>query len=72
MPTKPSCQVLKQPIKGKWRTHTEARSGTSGETRFRGFFGDYEVTVSTEGTVWTGRFSFEKSTAGPMAVRIRE
>ena len=43
---KPAYQRLHQLIKEKWSTCTSGRTDAAGNARFRGFLGDYQVTVS--------------------------
>ncbi len=49
MTPKPVYDALKQLIKGKWWTRTEIQSGPDGTAGFRGFLGDYQLTVSAGG-----------------------
>lgn len=46
---KPNFYRLKELIKTKWMTNLNARSGVDGAVSFRGFHGDYEVTVKWPG-----------------------
>jgi GH35 family endo-1,4-beta-xylanase len=71
MTPKPVYTALKQLIKGKWWTRTEAEVSTQGEARFRGFFGQYKVTASQGGRELTGVFSLDKTTQGPIEVRLK-
>jgi len=41
-----SFYALKGLITGKWTTHLEMKTDINGETRFRGFAGNYNITVS--------------------------
>lgn len=43
---KPAYHALDDLINNKWRTRFEARTDQNGEIRFRGFHGEYEVTVT--------------------------
>jgi GH35 family endo-1,4-beta-xylanase len=49
MTPKPAYDELLKRIKGEWWTRTTAETGADGTAAFRGFLGDYEVTVSVEG-----------------------
>lgn len=44
---KPAYYALDDLINNKWKTNFESYTDTNGEVRFRGFHGDYEVTVTT-------------------------
>jgi GH35 family endo-1,4-beta-xylanase len=49
MTPKPAYEELKRLIKGKWWTRTQLRTGVNGTVAFRGFLGDYRVTVRLGG-----------------------
>jgi GH35 family endo-1,4-beta-xylanase len=49
MSPKPAYDALLELIKGKWWTETTLRSGADGTASFRGFLGDYRLTVTREG-----------------------
>jgi endo-1,4-beta-xylanase len=49
MTPKPAYQELKKLIKGKWWTQTTLQTAADGTAGFRGFLGDYRVTVTGEG-----------------------
>ena len=63
-------QELKRLIKGKWWTRTLTRTDSGGEARFRGFFGEYEVTTRVDGRKLTGTFQFDKSARDATEVRL--
>jgi endo-1,4-beta-xylanase len=46
---KPVYHELMKLIKGKWWTQTTLKTADDGTTGFRGFLGDYKVTVTGEG-----------------------
>ncbi len=46
MTPKPAYEALQRLIKGKWWTRTQLQGGADGSAGFRGFLGDYRVTVS--------------------------
>ena len=58
---KPAYDKLKSLIKDKWWTKTKVTLAAGGRARFRGFFGQYKVTVRAAGRQLTGTFSFDKS-----------
>ncbi len=47
MTPKPAYEELRRLIKGKWWTKTQLHSDANGTAAFRGFLGDYRVTVRT-------------------------
>ncbi len=49
MTPKPMYHELKKLIKGKWWTTTTVETGTDGAAEFRGFLGNYKVTVTVDG-----------------------
>jgi endo-1,4-beta-xylanase len=71
MTPKPAYEALVKLVKGRWWTRTDARVRGDGETRFRGFFGDYRVTVSENGRELSGTFAFDKSTKVPIEVKLQ-
>jgi GH35 family endo-1,4-beta-xylanase len=71
MTPKPAYHALLDLVKGKWWTKTEAKTAGAGKVAFRGFFGDYRVTVGTGDDAVTGTFAFDKTTKGPIEVRLK-
>lgn len=71
MTPKPAYQALMGLIKGKWWTRTAVAVGQNGEARFRGFFGEYKVSVEEQGRQLLGSFSFDKTTRGVVEVRLQ-
>ncbi len=71
MTPKPAYNALFHLIKEKWWTRTTARVALRGEARFRGFYGDYRVTVAHGGRMLSGTFTFDKTTPQPMVVRLQ-
>ena len=70
MTPKPAYDQLKALIKGKWWTQAEAQTASDGETRFRGFFGQYKLTASSADRQLAGGFTFDKSSTEPIEVRL--
>jgi endo-1,4-beta-xylanase len=70
MTPKPAYQKLKQMIKNKWWTRTTAKVGENGKVSFRGFYGQYQLTVTTEKGEITGTFLLEKDKKGTIAVYL--
>lgn len=68
---KPAYHALDELINEKWKTRLEARSDTNGEVKFRGFHGDYEVTVTTTGgKATTQRFHLGKGPENRLRVAV--
>jgi len=70
MTPKPAYDQLKALIKGKWWTQAEAQTASDGETRFRGFFGQYKLTAHSADRELAGGFTFDKSSTEPIEVRL--
>jgi len=70
MTAKPAYEALMKLVKGKWWTRTEAEVAANGGARFRGFLGEYRVSVSEGGRKLTGTFAFDKTTTGAIEVRL--
>jgi len=70
MTPKPAYEKLHQLIKGKWWTKTEAKVEADSKVRFRGFFGQYKITVHSDGRKMTGSFLFDKNTKDIIDVRV--
>ena len=49
MTPKPAYEALEKLVKGKWWTQTTLQTAADGTASFRGFLGDYRVTVTSEG-----------------------
>jgi len=63
MSPKPACDELMKRIKGEWWTQTALETGADGGADFRGFLGDYRVTVTAEGEAPVVRtFTLRKDT----------
>jgi len=71
MTPKPAYEELKRLVKGQWWTKTQATVEPGGQARFRGFFGEYEVTARVGGRKLTGIFWFDKSARDATEVRLR-
>jgi GH35 family endo-1,4-beta-xylanase len=71
MSAKPAYFVLNGLIKGKWWTKSQTTVQADGEAGFRGFFGQYKVTVEIGGTRLIGTFKFDKDTKGTIMVFVR-
>lgn len=67
---KPSYEALDRLLNGEWRTRLEARCSDSGTAGFRGFHGDYRVTVESGGRTATGMFRLEPGGANVWMLRL--
>ena len=70
MTPKPAYNELKKLIKGKWWTQIETTTKTAGEIKFRGFYGQYEVSAHIGGQKITGRFNLDKKTTKTINIRL--
>ncbi|UCD00176.1 MAG: endo-1,4-beta-xylanase [Phycisphaerales bacterium] len=61
MTPKPAYDKLKELIRNRWWTQTEAAIQAEGEARFRGFLGDYEVAAQVDGRKLTGTFRLDRT-----------
>ena len=71
MTPKPMYHALKDLIKGKWWTRTEAKTAKGGTVSVRGFYGQYEVSLSSKGQKLSGTFEFDKNTRGKVRVNLQ-
>ena len=72
MRPKPAYEELQRLIKGAWWTQTQTKVVQNGHTRFRGFFGQYNVSARIGYSEVTGSFSFDQSTKDAIDVQLRE
>jgi len=70
MTPKPAYEELERLIKGKWWTQAAATVAEGGKARFRGFFGQYEVTAQIGSLKLTGTFWFDKTTKELLEVQL--
>jgi endo-1,4-beta-xylanase len=61
MTPKPAYNELERLIKGKWWTQAETTTDIEGTVRFRGFFGEYDVSTIIDGKMLTGSFRLDKT-----------
>jgi GH35 family endo-1,4-beta-xylanase len=71
MTPKPAYDELERLIKGKWWTQTGTTVADGGKARFRGFFGQYEVTAQVGGRELTGTFQFDETAKEIIEVRLK-
>lgn len=50
---KPAYQVIKNLFTKEWHTETETMTDEAGRAKFRGFYGDYELNIVSDGKVLT-------------------
>jgi GH35 family endo-1,4-beta-xylanase len=72
MTPKPAYKELQRLIKGAWWTQTEAEVAETGQTRFRGFFGRYNVSARIGEHELAGSFNFDRSTKEAIEVQLRQ
>lgn len=58
---KPNYKILDLLINHKWKTNLEGASNEFGKYEFRGFYGEYEISVSFKGKSITKTFAINKS-----------
>jgi endo-1,4-beta-xylanase len=71
MTPKPAYDELERLIKGKWWTQAETKTNAEGAARFRGFLGEYEVSVQIDGKKLTGTFRLDKTTPEKIGIRMK-
>ncbi len=72
MSPKPVYEQLKQLIHKEWKTQVSATTDANGQLSFRGFFGDYRVTIETPGGKAERQFQFHKAGSKDIVVRLPE
>jgi len=70
MTPKPMYHELKKLIKGKWWTTMTVETGEDGQAAFRGFLGDYRITLTVDGKKAGGEFSLAKGEESPWEVKV--
>lgn len=70
MTPKPAYEALLRLIKGKWWTRAQVVVGANGEAKFRGFFGEYKITVDDAGRELLGTFSLDRAARRVVDVRL--
>jgi len=71
MSPKPAYEELEKLIKGKWWTQTETPISDGGQARFRGFLGQYEVTVRIDGRKLSGTFRLDTTKKQTIDVQLK-
>ena len=72
MTPKPAYEALMKRIRGKWWTQETLTTGQDGSARFRGFLGDYRVTVQVpDHQPVEAHFALPKTPVDPWRVEIR-
>lgn len=67
---KPAYERLMKKIKGDWWTALDRKTGPDGAARFRGFLGDYRITVTTPETMVTREMVIRRGTANAVTVSL--
>ena len=70
MTPKPAYHELHKLIKGKWWTQLETTTKAAGKAKFRGFYGQYEVTAQIDGQKCTGTFQLDKDAKKTIKVQL--
>lgn len=70
MTPKPAFYTIKNLFEKKWHTEEECVTGTTGEFRFRGFYGDYEVEIEVAGKTVTRQISLCKDSRNIMELSV--
>ena len=71
MTPKPAYIELKKLVKGKWWTEAQRRTDSDGSARFRGFLGDYRITVTAAGKQPVEKtFTLKKDPPNRLEVRL--
>jgi GH35 family endo-1,4-beta-xylanase len=68
---KPAFHALKSLITGEWRTRFSGRTGVDGAIAFRGFHGEYELTVTSPASGRPMAASFGLKAGAPVTLRFR-
>jgi len=71
MTPKPAYEELERLIKGKWWTQAETTTNAEGTARFRGFLGEYEVSMQVDGKKLTGTFRLDKTATNMTDVQLK-
>lgn len=69
MSEKPAFTMLKNLINKEWHTSTVVKA-ENGRAKFRGFYGNYKLTVHANGKTVPVDFNFSKNTLGKIKIRL--
>lgn len=67
---KPAYERLLELVKGEWWTSVELATGSDGRAAFRGFLGDYRVTVGTDSGEFTGELALARDAENRLEVVV--
>ncbi len=70
MSPKPVFHEMKKLIKERWWTRLDATTGTDGQARFRGFKGDYEISVKRDDRARPVKAKLRLGKTGQVAVKL--
>lgn len=66
---RPAVKIWQELVHEKWATNTDLQTDTKGEVETKAFFGDYEITVSVNGTSTTQMWTHVADN-GPLVVEL--
>ncbi len=69
MSEKPAYKMLKKLVNEEWHTETTVKA-VDGKVGFRGFYGDYELTVHADGKTIPVDFKFSKNSNGRTVIEL--
>lgn len=70
MTPKPAFYKLKELIEKRWHTETEVNTDANGTCSFRGFYGQYELTLDVNGETVTKTIDLSKTTANDFTIVV--
>ena len=70
MSPKPVYDRLLDLIKGKWWTRLDLKTDTQGQARFRGFLGQYQVTVTVDGNRTTRPMTVNRDGSNQLVISV--
>ena len=71
MSPKPAYYVIRDLITKGWSTNLRAKVDANGQTRLRGFMGEYSAQVAYAGRNYEARFALQKDTQGVIRAQLR-
>ena len=71
MTPKPALGVLKKLFTEEWHTENDIVADDGGRARFKGFYGNYDITVHADGREITVPAHLEKYTGNPLVFTVK-
>ena len=71
MTPKPALGVLKKLFTEEWHTEKNIVADDGGRARFKGFYGNYDITVHADGREITVPAHLEKYTGNPLVFTVK-